>query len=385
MNTNPRLSDFILANIEPILMAWEDFARTIEPPALTMDDEELRDHARQMLGTFAEDIQTAQSDADSVAKSKGLAKRGRQDTAAEIHAEARLRSGYTVVQLVSEYRALRSSVLMLWSAEAADNARSNLADVTRFNEAVDQAVAESVARYERLVTQSRNMFLAILGHDLRNPLGTLVMGSSFIMQALDLAPKYVLVATRLFNSATRMGKLVNDLIDFTRTHLGSGIPISPRQENLTALCEQVVNELRTFHPDRVIELSAPASLTAFIDGNRFAQVLSNLIGNALQYGSKELPVTVDVTSADDDISVAVNNRGPAIPPDKVASIFDPLVRLSSVEDAPPSESTNMGIGLFIAREIVHAHSGRINVRSDATGTTFTATIPKKQKGLRSTD
>lgn len=385
MNTNPRLSDFILANIEPILMAWEDFARTIEPPALTMDDEELRDHARQMLGAFAEDIKTAQSDADSVAKSKGLAKRGRQDTAAEVHAQARLRSGYTVVQLVSEYRALRSSVLMLWSAEAAENSRTNLADVTRFNEAVDQAVAESVARYEYLVTQSRNMFLAILGHDLRNPLGTLVMGSSFIMQALDLAPKYVLVATRLFNSATRMGKLVNDLVDFTRTHLGPGIPISPRQENLSMVCEQVVNELRTFHPDRVIELSAPLSLSAFIDGNRFAQVLSNLIGNALQYGNKESPVTVDVASAEENISIAINNRGPAIPPDKVASIFDPLVRLSSAENSPPGESTNLGIGLFIAREIVHAHSGRIHVRSDEDGTTFTVTIPKKQKGLRSTD
>jgi signal transduction histidine kinase len=385
MNTNPRLSDFILANIEPILMAWDDFARTIEPPALTMDDEELRDHAREMLGTFAEDLKTAQSDADSVAKSKGMATRGRQDTAAETHAQARLRSGYTIAQLVSEYRALRSSVLMLWSVEAAANPRTNLADITRFNEAVDQAVAESVARYEHLVTQSRNMFLAILGHDLRNPLGTLVMGSSFIMQAIDLAPKYVLLATRMFNSATRMGKLVNDLVDFTRTHLGPGIPISPRQENLTMVCEQAVNELRTFHPDRMIELSAPASLSAFIDGGRFVQVLSNLIGNALQYGSKTSPVTVDVASADDDISIAIHNCGPAIPPDKVACIFDPLVRLSRIEHAPPGESTNMGIGLFIAREIVHAHSGRIHVRSNGDGTTFTVTIPKRQKGLRSTD
>lgn len=385
MNANPRLSDFISENIEPILMAWENFARTIEPPALTMDDEELRDHAHQMLCAFAEDIKTAQSDADSVAKSKGLAKRERQDTAAEIHAQARLRSGYTVVQLVSEYRALRSSVLMLWSAQAADSSLTNLTDVTRFNEAVDQAVAESVARYERLVTQSRNMFLAILGHDLRNPLGTLFMGSSFIMQALDLAPKYVLLATRMFNSATRMGKLINDLVDFTRTHLGPGIPITPRQENLTVVCEQAVNELRTFHPDRVIELRAPASLSAVVDGSRLAQVLSNLLGNALQYGSKESPVSVDVTNTEEDISIAITNRGPVIPPDEIASIFDPLVRLSRVEAAPPGESTNMGIGLFIAREIVHAHSGRIHVRSNADGTTFTVNIPKKQKGLRSTD
>jgi len=182
-----------------------------------------------------------------------------------------------------------------------------------------------------------------------------------------------------------MGKLVSDLVDFTRTHLGPGIPISPRQENLTSLCEQVVHELRTFNPDRVIELRAPASLSAFIDGGRCAQVLSNLIGNALQYGSKESPVTVEVSGTDDDISIAINNREPVIPPDKIASIFDPLVRLSGIEHAPPGESTNMGIGLFTAREIVHAHSGRINVRSHADQTTFTVTIPKKQKGLRCTD
>ncbi|UGQ45876.1 sensor histidine kinase [Massilia endophytica] len=388
MDTNRRLPDFISANIEPILLAWDDFARTIEPPALTMNDADLRDHARLMLGAFADDIRTAQSDEERIAKSKGLARRSHQDTPAEIHAQQRLRSGYTVVQLISEYRALRASVLMLWSAQAQGrNASMDLADITRFNEAVDQAVAESVARYERLVKQSQNMFLAILGHDLRNPLGTLIMGSTFIMQGLDLLPKYVLVATRMFNSAKRMDKLVNDLVDFTRTHLGRGIPISPRTENLGAVCEQVVNELRTFHPDRVLELNAPPSLSSFFDASRIAQVLSNLIGNALQYGSSDAPVRIDVAGNDDDVFLAVNNHGPVIPPEKTASIFDPLVRLSGARDSAPRDRMSLGIGLFIAREIVHAHGGSVEVQSNITdGTTFTVTLPRKQKtGLRSTD
>ncbi|MBD8530664.1 MULTISPECIES: HAMP domain-containing sensor histidine kinase [unclassified Massilia] len=371
--------------MEPILQAWEDFARTIEPPALTMDDTELRDHARQMLLVFAADLETPQSDAERTAKSKGLGERGKDDTAAETHAEARLLSGYTVVQLVSEYRALRSSVLTLWADDIGDSQRAHLADVTRFNEAVDQALAESIARYEYMVKQSQNMFLAILGHDLRNPLGTVVTGASFMMQATDIAPKYVLVATRMFNSARRMSKLINDLIDFTRTHLGPGIPIRVRQGSVVALCEEVVNELRTFHAEQLIELHLPPQLDAIFDESRLAQVLSNLIGNAIQYGSADTAVTVRVTADETDVVIAVNNHGRAIEPDKLSSIFDPMVRIAASINSATSdytERTSLGIGLFISREIVHAHGGRIELAStEADGTTFTVTMPRLPKGF----
>jgi signal transduction histidine kinase len=384
--TQHRLSGFIRDNMEPILQAWEDFARTIEPPALTMDDTELRDHARQMLHAFAADLATPQSEHQRVAKSKGLGKRGHDDTAAETHAEARLLSGYTVVQLVSEYRALRSSVLTLWAADVGETQATDMVDVMRFNEAVDQAVAQSVARYEFMVKQSQNMFLAILGHDLRNPLGTVVTGSSFLMQAVDIPPKYVLVATRMFNSAQRMSKLINDLIDFTRTHLGPGIPIRVKHGSLVAVCEEVVNELRTFHPERLIELHVPPKLEAIFDESRVAQVLSNLIGNAIQYGSPDVPVTVRLSSNGDDIEVAVGNRGTTIAADKVANIFDPMVRIAANANSVESdyiERTSLGIGLYISREIVHAHGGEVSVASNAAdGTTFTVTMPRLPRGFQ---
>lgn len=385
--TTHRLGSFIHDNLEQILQAWEDFARTIEPPALTMDDTELRDHARQMLFAFAADLDTSQSEPERAAKSKGLGKRGENDTAAETHAEARLLSGYTVVQLVSEYRALRTSVLTLWAADIGDTQPVHMADVTRFNEAVDQALAESVARYEFMVKQSQNMFLAILGHDLRNPLGTVVTGSSFLMQANDILPKYILVATRMFNSGKRMSKLINDLIDFTRTHLGPGIPIRVKQGSMVAVCDEVVNELRTFHPEQQIDLQAPPQLDAIFDDSRIAQVLSNLVGNAIQYGSPDMPVTVRVTGDESDLSIAVNNRGPAIAPEKLSSIFDPMVRIAaSVGSASNdyTERTSLGIGLFISREIVHAHRGKLSLAStEADGTTFTLTMPRLPTGFGS--
>lgn len=371
-----RLADFLRSNLEPILMAWDDFARTIEPPALTMSDEELRDHARQMLLVFADDLEEPQSELQRENKSLGLAPQVRGDTAAETHAETRLLSGYTVVQLVSEYRALRASVLNLWSRDTSMDHASTINDITRFNEAVDQAVAESVARYQLLVNKSQNMFLAILGHDLRNPLGALVMGSSAIMQALDIPPKYVQIATRMFRSADRMNRLVHDLIDFTRTHLGSSIPINTRPNDLAAVCEQVVNELRTAHPGRLIALEAPPSLMGNFDVDRIAQMLSNLLANALKYGSADQPVTVRLSSSTEGTSIEVNNQGPLIPADKLATIFEPLVRLASAQD-PVSECTSLGIGLFVAREIAEAHSGEISVSSTpAQGTTFVVTLPR---------
>jgi signal transduction histidine kinase len=343
-----------------------------------------------MLHAFAADLRTSQSEHERAAKSKGLGKRGTEDTAAETHAEARLLSGYTVVQLVSEYRALRSSVLTLWAADIENTRASDMVDVTRFNEAVDQALAESVARYEFMVKQSQNMFLAILGHDLRNPLGTIVSGSSFLMQAIDIPPKYVLVATRMFNSAKRMSKLINDLIDFTRTHLGRGIPIRVKHANLVALCAEVVDELRTFHPERTIEFRAPQKLDAIFDESRIAQVLSNLIGNAIQYGSPDMPVIVGLSNNGDDIFIEVNNRGTTISHDKLLTIFDPMVRIAAhVNDVGNNDSmerTSLGLGLYISREIVQAHGGKIKATSNASdGTTFVLTMPRLPAGFRSSD
>lgn len=372
-----RLAAFIQQNLEPILQAWEDFARTIEPPALTMDDEALRDHARQMLMVISKDLGTPQTDHERSQKSKGLAEPERRDTAAEAHAEARLLCGYTVVQLVSEYRALRTSVLTLWAARPEQPSNTDMGDVTRFNEAVDQSLAESVARYEQMVKQSQNMFLAILGHDLRNPLGTISTATSFLMQAVDIPAKYVLVATKMFNSAQRMGRLINDLIDFTRTHLGPGIPVKVTPSNLSRVCRDVVDEMRTFHPEQLIELAMPARVDAMFDESRIAQILSNLIGNAIQYGDHDKKVVVDMVDEGMNAVITVNNRGQTIAANEMAAIFDPFVRIAAKPGQGVTERTSLGIGLFISRQIAQAHGGDLQVVStELDGTTFTLILPR---------
>ncbi|MDQ9169414.1 ATP-binding protein [Oxalobacteraceae bacterium R-40] len=149
-----RLSLFIIQQKESILQQWENFARTIEPPALTMDAEALRDHASLILDTIAKDLDTQQTSLQQSQKLKGHGPRGSNETYAEIHASLRIDAGYTIDQLVSEYRALRASVLKLWMQDDDRNSLTDSDDVMRFNEVIDQALAESVARYSKIATEA---------------------------------------------------------------------------------------------------------------------------------------------------------------------------------------------------------------------------------------
>jgi len=371
------LSDFISENMESIVQGWEDFARTIEPPALTMDRTALRDHASAMLRVIAKDLTFSQTASEQSEKSKGQGPRDSDDTAAESHADARLLSGYTIEQIVSEFRALRASVLRLWSNSEKRRQDVDPLDIIRFNEAIDQALAESVGRYARAVKKSQNLFLSILGHDLRDPLEHSIMGASLIMSTTYIASKHNEVATGIFKSGQRMLKLVNNLLDFTRTQLGSGLPIKVKQTDIVNICLGAVEELRMNYPERSIEVSAKGNREGLWDEARIAQVFTNLIGNALQHGAQTEPVMVQLDSNSDEIIVRIKNKGALIDREKMQSIFEPLVRFTEEDSIGHANETSLGIGLYITREIVQAHKGDILVdSSQGEGTTFTVRLPR---------
>src|SRR5688572_19566893 len=168
-----RLADFIETNVEAILAEWVTFAETCGPAGDTLDLEGLRDHAVDMLNHIVADLRTPQTKAEQAHKSTGAADSGAddEDTAAEVHGAGRAESGFSVGEMVSEYRALRASVIRLWTKASGTLTGDSLEDLTRFNEAIDQALAESITRYTHDIDRSKEMFLAILGHDLRSPLG----------------------------------------------------------------------------------------------------------------------------------------------------------------------------------------------------------------------
>jgi signal transduction histidine kinase len=222
-----RLADFILRDMETILAQWEAFAATLLPAAENMRSLALRDHAQQILEAVAKDLSTSQTRQAQIEKSTGQAPRpaGAPETAAQTHALLRARGGFDINQLAAEYRALRASVFRLWLDVCQPDA-PHQDDIIRFNEAIDQAITESVGLFSAQVDQARNLLLGMLGHDMRSPLQTIQMTASYLA-ALNAGEKVSVAASRLIRSGARMQALLDDMLDFNRTRLGLGINIVP--------------------------------------------------------------------------------------------------------------------------------------------------------------
>jgi len=377
-----RLSDFIVKHREPILADWEAFARTCSPASGAMGIEALRDHANEMLTVIVDDLNTPQGGKEQSDKSKGNVQEAvpdaDQSTAAQEHGAGRAESGFTVDQMVAEFRALRASVIRLWTRELGELKPGNVEDLTRFNEAIDQSLAESVSRYTQDLDQSKEMFLAILGHDLRSPLSAIMMSAEFMLETKELKEPHLSLASRIASSSARMQRMIGDLLDFTRSRLGGGIPITRADMSLEKAVYDAVDEIVSAHPDRKIEVDARGGDRGEWDCARISQALTNLIGNALDHGSRETVVSVDVGGNDAEATIAIHNRGAGIAPELISGIFGAMKGKGMAATAASSGSYgNLGLGLYIAERIVNAHRGHIEVdSSDARGTTFTIHLPR---------
>ncbi|HEX5580013.1 MAG TPA: sensor histidine kinase, partial [Gemmatimonadaceae bacterium] len=345
-----RLADFILANREPILAEWEAFARSCAPASATMDVTALRDHARDMLEVIAQDLAMPQTGRAQAEKAQGRARRADADatTAAEEHGAGRARSGFTMEQMVAEYRALRASVIRLWTAAKGELALPDLDDLTRFNEAIDQSLAESVTRFTHDVEEAKETFLAILGHDLRTPLGAVYSSARFMLETGELEEPHRTLTTRIVGSAERSLSMVGELLDFTRSRLGGGIPVSRAEANLGRIVHDVVDEIAAAHPRRAIRVDTRGSQRGRWDAARLSQALSNVIGNAVQHGADDATVTVAVRGDDARVAIVVHNRGAVIPAEQREGMFDPMkARLSSRRAAIGGPLGSLGLGLYI--------------------------------------
>jgi signal transduction histidine kinase len=375
-----RLALFIRENTGDIMAAWEDFASQL-PEAAAMDVTTLRDHARAMLDVIATDIESFQTEPQRARKSQGAAA-GRDDspTAASRHGFGRAESGFRVATMVAEFRALRASVLRLWKERQGQAMATDLEDMTRFNEAIDQAVAESIAEYMRQVDTTRDRFLAVLGHDLRTPLGAILMSSQFLLETAQLTDGQRAMVEGMERSGQRMKGLVKDLLDLAVTRLGDGIPIKRVDMDVGALVHEVVAEMLASNPGSRIEVDTSGSLTGRWDRARLAQAFTNLVGNALQHGSRHAPVTITARGDQAEcVVVAVSNLGPPIPADRIGGIFGAMKGSGATRDR-----RHLGLGLYIVDKIVAAHQGAIAVRSsEGHGTTFTVSLPRHRAVPRS--
>ncbi|WP_131116475.1 sensor histidine kinase [Lichenihabitans psoromatis] len=373
-----RLSTFMSENIKPIVVEWENFARTLTPTSDGMTPLALRDHIHLILKFIVADIQSDQTPKEEAIKSRGKKARDPTRTAAETHAALRLSGGFNIGQMTSEYRALRASVIKLWRRSKPLMDGKDFEDLTRFNEAIDQELMESTTYYTDEVLRSKDMFIGILGHDLRSPVQAIMLSAELMPRIGPLNERQSMLVGTMSDCAGRIGGLIDTLTDVTRARFGASLPIVRSAMDFGYVAHQMVDEIRAGHPSRDIRLDvSPADMTGEWDKARIGQVFSNLLGNAIQYGFQDPSIEVGITSDKDSVSLTVHNRGVPIPAEKLSSIFDPLTRATATTGQ--HASMNLGLGLYITQEIVAAHGGQIHVTSsEEQGTTFTCWFPRSR-------
>ncbi|MBC7601616.1 MAG: HAMP domain-containing histidine kinase [Ramlibacter sp.] len=274
--------------------------------------------------------------------------------------------------MITEYRALRASVLKIWFKSGCTP--DPVDDITRFNESIDQSIAESVSRYTLQTKRSTDLFIGILGHDIRNPLGTIVMSAEIL--ARSQAPQKVV--TTIINSAVRINGLIEQVLDFTRAQAHGSMPIQRQPGNLGDQLVKVLHESQVRYPHRQFEFKRSGTFDGNWDEGRMGQLLSNLLGNAVRYGEPTGVVTLTLWSDEHNAYFSVHNLGTPIREHDLVRIFEPLARGLGVEGAEQrSEPVGLGLGLYICREIVRSHGGALTVTSSTeAGTTFTVRLPR---------
>jgi len=215
----------------------------------------------------------------------------------------------------------------------------------------------------------RELMLGALGHDLRSPLATILANSDLLGSRGGLDAVARRSVERIDHAARRMDRMIRQLLDYTRASVTGGLPVAPRAIDLHAICRSVLDEMRDAHPDRALLLDCAGSGRGQWDPDRLAQLVSNLVANALAYGAPGSPVTVTVREQKGERILAVHNQGSAIDGRLMPRLFEPFERGNP-------RTPGMGLGLYIARKIVEAHGGSIKVESTvARGTTFRVHLP----------
>ncbi|MEO8549517.1 MAG: ATP-binding protein [Kofleriaceae bacterium] len=240
--------------------------------------------------------------------------------------------------------------------------------------AIEDVTAKRAFDVEReRVAEFQQQMLAIVGHDLRNPLSALITGIELLGTQLPAGSPSTKLVSRLDSSAHRMTRMVEQLLDVTRARLGSAIPIARREVDLTALVTSVLDELTLAYPKAQFEFVAPAPIVGAWDPDRISRVVSNLVSNALQYGRADAPIAIELADTASEVTLAITNQVRELPiaAEQLATLFEPYRRGAD----RAQQAGGLGLGLYIVRELVRAHGGTIEVASTPDGTTFRVRLP----------
>ncbi len=360
-DTVNRLTAFIRQHRSAIMDEW--LSRAVKlPNAQTLAPPALWDHVPNILDRLADAIERRDETEAAL------------ENLPEQHASLRFRQGYDLRQVIAEYRLLREVIMQMY-AEGGDRSadpRSNMQLLTVLHEQLDHAIGEAVDHYALERDHARDKFVAILGHDLRDPLNTVVFQASALLErAGELDAKSVTAIGRIAASGNRMERMIRDLLDFARGHLGGRFTIVPTAFDARAFLASRVQEIADAHPDRDVRCGAPSASGDFHvewDADRISQVITNLVHNALAHGHD--PVVVEPDDEGEHVSITVRNDG-EIPSDLLPRLFDAFST-----DRSEKAHGGLGLGLYIVQQIAHAHGGEVVANSDGGATTVRVRLPR---------
>ena len=378
----PRISSLLHQHHELLIEQWIQLVLSDPevPEANRLSEVALRDHIPRLLARMRDMLvaQAARSAANDAAIQISIS------SPAQAHAHHRFANGYTLGHAMREMTHFRATVVDLCGREGArlegDEAKllQAMIDAALITVAVEM---EQAARTDleiererlRQEVEFRERFMGILGHDLRNPLSAVVNAATLLQESDYVPAQEAWILERITKSADRMARMISDLLDVTRARSGGRLAIRPSQVDLRALCLQVTEELKMVYQGRLVLVRGAGDTTGDWDADRIAQLVQNLTGNALDYSPGGTPVRIAIQSTGASVRLSIHNRGPTIPVEKMASIFEPFQR--GGDEARPSNG--LGLGLFIAAEIAASHGGTLRVRSGPIqGTTFILALPR---------
>lgn len=371
-----KFTDFIKSHKEDITNEWVQFAQDNISNINKLQLEEVRDHILQMLERIVESMETSETDAQQEKKSKGnKVMLSGESNAANQHGEQRADVGFDIIELSSEFRALRATVLRLWEEHSkAEKVETDFQEMIRFNEVIDELWLISMERFQNKVDESKNWFMGILGHDLRNPLAAISGVQSILKLSDNLSEKEKSLLGRSRSSVKRMTELIDNLLELTNLRLGSGMTINKSPVDLSKQSEKIVQELQLSYPEAEIIIESPGPVQGKWDVIRLDQLMTNLITNALRHGKPGGPVTVSISAKGNDAFFEVHNEGPSVS-EGIKEMISTGIFTKTKGD--PRKKDSYGLGLYIIKQIVDSHKGQIKVTSnEESGTTFKITLPR---------
>ncbi len=343
------ISERIRSRKQAISDTWAVAVRDRIPALRRLDAHALCDHLPEFLEALALWVE-----------GKKEAARPGFEALADGHAVQRLGYGIGLEALTREYALLRNVLIRDCLQFGIENQAHDA--LVRLDEGIDEAVLGAVRRYARQRDSVRDRFIGILAHDLRNPLNAIAIaaGRLVMTEPSDVAHK---TGALILRSANRMTRMIKDVLEFAREHLGGGIPISLSATNLGELAREAVDELSAANPRRDLRIELSGNLDGFWDPDRVLQALSNVIANALQHGTDPIRVAIRETADRQHVETVVSNGGTAPSREQIATMFDPF----RTGDA---QHGGVGLGLYIVRAIARAHGAITEVRTDTDGAAF---------------